>query len=109
MADKKREPVYVSSAKERLTGLKCPKCGASCDGWTGASEIGPPRPEAGDFSACAYCGTILIYTESFASYRPLSLRIATEGEVREWEQHTSPMVQWVVKLVRRRMGKRQHG
>jgi hypothetical protein len=43
----------------------CPCCGKTLDAATAIADERDPIPEAGDFSICLYCGTILEYEEDF--------------------------------------------
>lgn len=72
--------IHISTRRERLHGLRCPVCGASAEGLTGVGVDQAPVPTPGSFSICASCTNLLVLVESFASYRALSLRVATNQE-----------------------------
>lgn len=79
------DKVYLSRNKKRLTGLLCPSCGAQADGATSCSaKDAKPLPAPGCMGICSSCGVWLMYTESFATYRSVSLRLATRAEVDNW-------------------------
>ena len=49
----------------------CPTCEKKMDGFT-AMEKGT-RPSAGDFSVCAYCGEIIIFTDALELRKILAI------------------------------------
>jgi hypothetical protein len=80
------EEVNLSQA-ERQKGLRCPHCHGRADGMTLISgEPGNCGIKPGRIGMCGYCGTPLVTVESFASYRAVSLRIATEAEVESFRR-----------------------
>jgi len=78
------DEILLSRGTIRLSGLECPVCRSRADSYTGMSRDmkEPARvPKAGNISFCINCKAVLVYIDSFASYRPLSLRVATEQEI----------------------------
>lgn len=76
-------------ATTRLPSASCPNCRRKLDAVTGAAfaDAGerrppPPRPEPGDVTMCAYCGTILAFDAELiprAVSREEKLRILAEN------------------------------
>ena len=85
-----RRDILLTKGETQLKGLECPICRARADGYTGLSKDlqDPARvPKPGNISICFNCGGLMVYTESFASYRPLSLRVATREEEESFRSH----------------------
>jgi len=81
------DSVWIGHVPERQIGLACPHCGAeieACAFFSLHSFKGPAAAMAGSLGMCGYCGGALRYTESFASFRTLSVRPATAEEVEAW-------------------------
>ena len=56
--------IYVGSIKERMIGTKCPKCGRTAEGGTSIDDKQTsPKPKAGDYAVCLYCGALNRYTD----------------------------------------------
>ena len=91
--------MYLSGNAKRLSFLRCPKCGGPCDAWTGIGEREPAVPTPGSISMCVTCGTILVFTESLATTRALSLRVATDAEVERVRTDPDPKMQYLWKIV----------
>jgi len=68
----------------RQWGLRCPVCHGSAEGLTGIGPTPGQQPQPGQFGMCGYCGATLCLTESFAAYRNVSLRVASQSEVEAW-------------------------
>ena len=78
----KRKEVYMTTLAKVAPGLTCPLCSAEIDSVTALRDSGEfPTPSPGSLTLCAYCGTWLTLTESFAAYRVFGVRIATRHEV----------------------------
>ena len=68
---------FAAIATHRLTN-PCPVCRAPNDALTSAHFDSTPRgPKPGDLAICAYCKTLLAFTDT------MTLRVATEAE---WQQ-----------------------
>ncbi len=46
----------------RVPASLCPGCGNANDGATGIIGMGSPEP--GDVTVCAYCGMVLVFTDT---------------------------------------------
>lgn len=83
---KGRKQILLTTGKIKLQGLECPACRSKCDGYTGLStDLNDPAtmPTPGQITICSYCGALLVFVQSFASYRSVSLRMATKREEKE--------------------------
>ena len=90
--------VYLYTSPKRQWHLKCPACGAAAEGATGLSHSEThPVPKPGSMTICGTCGKLLVFIESFASYRTLDLRLATPAE----EKRLSPEARRLFEIVKR--------
>jgi hypothetical protein len=73
---------------------------------TGLSSIpgGSRNPQPGDVSCCFTCGSVLVLVESFASYRSLSARIATEQEQRGFMERNPTWARVFKLIAKKRFG-----
>ena len=96
--------VYINRSPKRLWHLHCPACGGAADAATGVSHTEThPEPKPGQMTMCGYCGKLLVFIESFASYRALDLRLATPAE----EKQLSPEVRRLFRIMKQVVEKRR--
>jgi len=83
----------------QLHHLHCPVCRHLLDGVTEISTAPTKKaaPQSGDVTVCCYCASLLVFVQSFASYRHVSLRAATPAE--EVEMRRDPLHDLIWKTV----------
>jgi len=64
--------IHIGSG--RMPESKCPSCGETLSAATGIAKDEIPVPEPGNFTFCAYCGGLAVFTEG------LELRFPTQQE-----------------------------
>ena len=77
------QSIVLTMMPGRQPGLTCAQCQSSAEGATAMSSDflrSPPQLRPGAFLLCAYCGALNVAIESFASFRTISLRLATPEE-----------------------------
>lgn len=86
MRDREGE-TFAHAVTKRLTGCVCPQCCKKVEGGTSLDfEPGERVPKAGDWSVCAYCGSLNKYVEAAEPLCGVKLRPATEEERAELER-----------------------
>jgi hypothetical protein len=73
-SDAETRRIVVSSNQVKTMRYECPVCRARIDGASCVTDPEPMQPTPGCLSVCAFCASILVYTET-------NLELATEDMV----------------------------